>query len=328
MEGLPLAGTFLSELSLTHPVFAYASMVGGVLFALNHAFIRSKILTISGAPAFIEFIYNLVKDKGEFWNLFLQNTPALVGSLTLTAATGVTTFASLAAVYSIFFRGENKLNAFGDFWRGGHTEIDWRHKKNLDELNELLRQHQDTHLVYPRIFKLVRNHVTRLNCEKEFTDFITMFLDSSFSVVFGRNHPYRIALYLIEPSDEHNLKLATSFHITKPTPDHVNLSWPLTDSVAGKVFRTGHIIIHPSSDSKGSFKKGRNPKASYAKSFACIRVESDKLKWGVLSIDTGSSSFPTLNEGQWLFLSFLAESIADCLAQNNGCGKWNKFEVK
>lgn len=319
---------FSSEFNLTHHSFIYACLSVGLLLALNRAFIGKNWLKGFGLTPLIEPITNFI--KGNSQNGIEAYLFQLIGAGSLLLLSFLSSYLFLALFIALFKRknGSGFIDIFADFWRGGYLAIDDRTKQLESEKSIAESELLQTHHGYSRLLSITKFYAPAT--PEKFSELTALLLDSAFSTVFGTQKKFRLAVYLCEadPSKNNKLTLTCSVHISKKTPDHISHEWSIPDSVAGKCYDTGEIFTHPSKQTKTAFKPSRNPKNSFTKSFACVRIQWEKKKWGVLSLDSDENSFPNLTEGQWLFLRSLCSLIGESLEKSNGCSKWKSVQVK
>lgn len=323
-----------SEFNLNHHSFIYACITVGVLLTFNKAFFEKNWLKSFSITPIIEPIVNIFKDDENAKKGLEPFIFQLIGASALLILSFLVSY-FLLSIFISFFKPKTTsgfIDIFADFWRGGHPAIDDR-SKAIEKAKQIAdKEIVQTHHAYSRLLaftKFYLEHHPSMDTSK-FRDLTILMLDSSFSTVFGKDQKFRLALYLheVDPAKSDKLTLTCSVHVAGTTPDHINHEWPITASVAGKCYETGQIFTHPSKQTKSIFRPSKNPKNSFAKSFACIRVQWEKQKWGVLSLDYEGNEFPSLTEGQWLFLRTLASIVGECLEKTNGCSKWKSVEVK
>lgn len=319
------------ELAMPLPVYFYASAVAGALLAFNQGFARRAAIKWSAlispiSQPIIEFVRkeSFVDIAGLF--------PPLLGGFVVLAASYLVSLAGFAIAAALFIESRGSwFDRFAEFMGGGYREVDRRFHELSEKAQRLELEARNTHQAYRIICNFLRDMTAPLSIS-EFKDDLAILMDSAVSLVFGSQSCLRIALYLHVPNelDGGTLVLAAGHYPTRQgIPSHLNREWPLSGSIAGKCFSTGANIIYPNDKgSKQLYSRGKAKKgSSYTKSFVCIRIVNKQHVWGVLSVDSPTTTFPELTEGQILFLRNLALYVGEILDYSNGCAQWKPVNL-
>lgn len=308
------------------PVYFYASAVAGGFLAYNQGFAHRRDIKWSALVSPISQPIIEVIRKGstaDFANLL----PPLLGSFVVLAGAYLVSIGILAFVAAVFVKSQGSwFDRFAEFMGGGYREVDRRYRDLMDKTHRLETEARNTHQAYRIICNFLRDMTKPLEVN-EFKEHLAILMDSALSFVFGTQSRLRIALYLHSPTENSNgkLVLATGHYPTRQgIPSHLNKEWPLSGSIAGNCFSTGANIVYPNDKNmKRLYSAGKSKNGnSYTKSFVCIRIENKQNVWGVLSVDSPTTPFPDLSEGQILFLRNLALYVGEILDYSNGCNQW------